>query len=118
MADMGIHALDTARFLLGDPKPVSVYAKIGTYYRDFDVDDTGVIIVEWDNGATSTSKRVGGSRTADSPEAARSYTGPEGFGDGIPNQAGSCQMRQKQKIDLDRVRTSHARIALSAKYVR
>ncbi len=24
MADMGIHALDTARYLLGDPKPVSV----------------------------------------------------------------------------------------------
>ena len=45
MADMGIHALDTARFLLGDPQPVSVYAKIGTYYKDFDVDDTGVIIV-------------------------------------------------------------------------
>ncbi|NWG34216.1 MAG: Gfo/Idh/MocA family oxidoreductase, partial [Chloroflexi bacterium] len=53
MADMGIHALDTARFLLGDPKPVSVYAKIGTYYKDFDVDDTGVVIVEWDNGAVS-----------------------------------------------------------------
>ena len=53
LADMGIHALDTARFLLGDPQPITVYAKIGTYYRDFDVDDTGVIIVEWDNGAIS-----------------------------------------------------------------
>src|SRR6185369_17573952 len=53
LADMGIHALDTARFLLGDPQPISVYAKLGTYYKDYDVDDTGVVIVEWDNGATS-----------------------------------------------------------------
>ena len=45
MADMGIHALDTARYLLGDPQPVSVYAKIGTFYKNFDVDDTGVIVV-------------------------------------------------------------------------
>ncbi|MEO8358040.1 MAG: Gfo/Idh/MocA family oxidoreductase, partial [Chloroflexota bacterium] len=33
LADMGIHALDTARFLLGDPRPVAVYAKIGTHYK-------------------------------------------------------------------------------------
>ncbi len=53
MADMGIHALDTVRFLLGDPNPVSVYAKISTNYGNFDVDDTGVILVNWDNGTTS-----------------------------------------------------------------
>jgi len=45
MADMGIHALDTARFLLGDPQPISVYAVIGTHYKEFDVDDTGMIII-------------------------------------------------------------------------
>src|SRR6185436_1227562 len=33
MADMGVHALDTTRFLLGDPQPAHVYAKIGTYYK-------------------------------------------------------------------------------------
>lgn len=53
MADMGIHALDTARFLLGDPNPVSVYARISTSYGDYDVDDTGIIIVNWDNGTSS-----------------------------------------------------------------
>ena len=51
MADVGIHALDTARFLLGDPQPKSVYARIGTYYTHQDVDDTGILIVNWDNGA-------------------------------------------------------------------
>lgn len=53
MADMGIHAVDTARFLMSDPLPVSVYARIGTYYKEFDVDDTGILMVNWDNGATS-----------------------------------------------------------------
>jgi predicted dehydrogenase len=53
MADVGVHAIDTTRFLIGDPQPGSVYAKIGTYYKNFDVDDTGVLVVEWDNGVTS-----------------------------------------------------------------
>ena len=84
MADMGIHALDTARFLLGDPKPVSVYAKIGTYYKDFDVDDTGVIIVEWDNGATSYIELGWWQPHADGPEAATQLYGTRGFGQLFP----------------------------------
>jgi predicted dehydrogenase len=84
MADMGIHALDTARFILGDPKPISVYAKIGTYYQDFDVDDTGVIIVEWDNGATSTIESGWWQPHADGPEAATQLYGIEGFGELFP----------------------------------
>jgi predicted dehydrogenase len=32
LADIGIHALDNARYLHGDPQPVSVYAHIGTFY--------------------------------------------------------------------------------------
>lgn len=54
LADMGIHALDTTRFLLGDPEPLSVYARMGTYYGDYDVEDTGLLLVNWENGATST----------------------------------------------------------------
>ncbi|MDK1025644.1 MAG: Gfo/Idh/MocA family oxidoreductase [Gammaproteobacteria bacterium] len=86
MADMGIHALDTARFLLGDPKPVSVYAKIGTYYKDFDVDDTGVMIVEWDSGATSYIESGWWQPHADGPEAATQLYGSEGFGELFPTR--------------------------------
>ncbi|MCX6080990.1 MAG: Gfo/Idh/MocA family oxidoreductase [Chloroflexi bacterium] len=84
LADMGIHALDTARFLLGDPKPVSVYAKIGTHYKDFDVDDTGVIIVEWENGATSYVESGWWQPHADGPEAATQLYGTHGFGQLFP----------------------------------
>jgi predicted dehydrogenase len=84
LADMGIHALDTARFLLGDPKPVSVYAKIGTHYKDFDVDDTGVIMVEWDNGVISYIESGWWQPHADGPEAATQLYGTQGFGQLFP----------------------------------
>jgi predicted dehydrogenase len=99
LADMGIHALDTARFLLGDPQPVAVYAKIGTYYKDFDVDDTGVIIVEWDNGATSYFESGWWQPHADGPEAATQLYGTQGFGQVFPTKLEIPNM-QEQKIDV------------------
>jgi len=99
LADMGIHALDTARFLLGDPKPVAVYAKIGTYYKDFDVDDTGVIIVEWDNGATSYLESGWWQPHADGPEAATELYGTQGFGRIFPTRLEIPNV-QEQKIDV------------------
>jgi predicted dehydrogenase len=99
LADMGIHALDTARFLLGDPKPVSVYAKIGTHYKDFNVDDTGVIIVEWDNGATSYIESGWWQPHADGPEAATQLYGTQGFGQLFPTQLELPNIKT-QKLDL------------------
>ena len=99
MADMGIHALDTARFLLGDPKPVSVYAKIGTYYKDFDVDDTGVIIVEWDNSSTSYIESGWWQPHADGPEAATQLYGTEGFGELFPTHL-ELPNKKEEKIDV------------------
>ena len=99
MADMGIHALDTARFLLGDPMPVSVYAKIGTHYKDFDVDDTGVVIVEWDNGATSYIESGWWQTHSDGPEAATQLYGTEGFGQLFPTQLELPNVK-KQKVEL------------------
>ena len=84
MADMGVHALDTTRFLLGDPQPVSVYAKIGTYYKDSDVDDTGVILVNWDNGVTSYIETGWWQPHSDSPEAGAQLYGLKGFGQVFP----------------------------------
>jgi predicted dehydrogenase len=99
LADMGIHALDTARFLLGDPQPVSVYAKIGTHYKDFDVDDTGMIIVEWDNGATSCIESGWWQPHADGPEAATQLYGTTGFGQLFPTQL-ELPNAKTQKVDV------------------
>ena len=99
MADMGIHALDTARFLLDDPKPVSVYAKIGTYYQDFDVDDTGVVIVDWDNSATSYFESGWWQPHADGSQAATQLYGTKGFGQIFPAKLEIPNV-QDQKIDV------------------
>src|SRR5580765_6197005 len=55
LLDMGVHAIDTARYLLGDPAPGRVCATIGTRYaeRRYTVDDDGVVMIAWDNGTNS-----------------------------------------------------------------
>jgi predicted dehydrogenase len=84
MADVGIHAVDTARYLLGDPRPASVYARIGTHYKDYDVDDTGVVIVTWEGGAVSYIESGWWQPHADGAFASTQLYGASGFGQLFP----------------------------------
>lgn len=86
LADMGIHAIDTVRFLLGDPLPVSVYAKIGTHYGTYDVDDTGLLMIEWSNGTDSIIESGWWQPHMDGPEAATKLYGTTGFGQIFPTR--------------------------------
>ena len=84
LADMGIHAIDAARYLLGDPQPASVYAKIGTDYTNYDVDDSGTIWINWDNGAISIVESGWWWPHADGPEASTQLYGTRAFGQLFP----------------------------------
>ena len=86
LADMGIHAIDTARYLLGDPQPVSVYAQISTEYGDYAVDDCGIIWINWDNGASSMVESGWWWPHADGPEASTHVYGAEGFAQIFPTR--------------------------------
>ncbi len=80
LIDMGVHAIDTASYLLGDPEPISVYAKIGTFYGPYDVDDTGVVMIEWAGGTVSLVESGWWHPYMDGPEAATQVFGTEGYG--------------------------------------
>lgn len=53
LIDMGIHAIDTTRFVLGDPQPVRVRASLGTAHGTYAVDDDGIVLIDWSNGVRS-----------------------------------------------------------------
>ncbi len=55
LVDMGVHAIDTARFLLGDPQPGRVCAAVGTRYAEgrYTVDDDAILLIRWSNGTNS-----------------------------------------------------------------
>lgn len=95
MADVGIHALDTARFLLGDPEPESVYARISTNYTEYDVDDTGILIVNWQGGAVSYIESGWWQPHMDGPEAATQLYGSKAFGQLFP----TYRTEDSHKID-------------------
>ena len=86
LADMGIHAIDTARFLLGDPLPISVYARISTDYTDHDVDDSGTIWINWDNDMTSIVESGWWWPHAYGPEACTQVYGKAGYGQIFPTR--------------------------------
>lgn len=101
MADMGIHAVDTTRFLLGDPQPISVYARIGTYYQDFEVDDTGLILINWDNGVVSYIESGWWQPHSDGPEAATQLYGTRGFGQVYPTRLELPDFKDERLVVVD-----------------
>jgi predicted dehydrogenase len=84
LADMGVHAIDTVRYIIGDPKPVKVYAKIGTHYGNFDVDDSGIVMISWDNGTESIIESGWWQPHMDGPEAGTGLFGTKGYGSVFP----------------------------------
>lgn len=84
LADMGVHAIDTARFLLGGPKPVSVYAKVATRFGDYDVEDSASVLISWQNGAYSVIESGWGYPHAEAAEAGTRLYGVTGYASLFP----------------------------------
>lgn len=79
LADMGVHAIDTIRYILGDPKPAKIYARISTRFGEYDVDDTGILIITWDNGVESIIESGWWHPHMDGPEASSGIWGTKGY---------------------------------------
>lgn len=79
LADMGVHAIDTTRYLLGDPEPSQVYAKVQSNLGKTTLDDTAVVMVEWSSGVSSIVESGWWQPHMDGPEASAKLYGTEGF---------------------------------------
>ena len=101
MADMGIHAIDTTRYLLGDPRPLSVYAHIDTCYGEYDVDDTGVLTINWEGGATSYIESGWWQPHSDGACAGTQLYGTGGFGQIYPTYLDLMQLHPTQRQHVD-----------------
>jgi predicted dehydrogenase len=53
LIDMGVHAIDTARYILGEPVVASVYASVGARFAKREVDDYAQIMVKHKDGCVS-----------------------------------------------------------------
>lgn len=84
LADMGVHAIDTTRYLIGDPKPIKVYARIATHFGAYDVDDTATILITWDNDVESIIESGWWHPHMDGPEASSGIFGTKGYASLFP----------------------------------
>jgi predicted dehydrogenase len=84
LIDMGVHAIDTVRYVLGDPSPKEVYARLSTAYGDYDVDDTGLVVITWDTGTVSVIESGWWHAHADGPEASTQFFGTQGYASVFP----------------------------------
>ncbi len=83
--DMAIHAVDTARFLMGEPLPTKVYAHARTRFSSIELEDNATFMVDWDNGAYSTIETAAWQTYAEAPEGAAHVWGTRGYGRAFPS---------------------------------
>ena len=99
LLDMGVHAIDTARFVLGNPSPGRVCATVGTRYAAgrYEVDDDGILLIAWSNGTNSVIESGWWQPHVGGREADTEVYGTKGFGRIWP-AAGTASDDEKDEL--------------------
>ncbi len=86
LADMGIHSIDTLRYVLGGARPLRVFATAGTFFKDITLDDTATLLLEFEGGITALVEAGWYHLFADGLEGYTQVYGTEGYAQVLPAQ--------------------------------
>lgn len=79
LIDMGIHPIDTIRFLLEGASVTRVYADMTTVYGDYEVEDVGVVQMKFSNEALAIVEFGWGNPHKDGVESSVQIFGTKGY---------------------------------------
>ncbi len=86
LADMGIHSIDTLRFVLGGARPIRVSASVGTHFQDIELDDTATVLLEFEGGIAGLIEAGWYHLYADGLEGYTQVFGTEGYARALPSE--------------------------------
>ncbi len=86
LADMGIHSIDTLRYVLGGARPTKVWAVAGTHFEDIELDDTATLMLEFDGGIAGLIEAGWYHLYADGLEGYTQVYGTKGYARALPSE--------------------------------
>jgi predicted dehydrogenase len=86
LADMGIHSIDTLRFVLGGARPVRVSAIVGTHFQNMKMDDTATVLLEFEGGIAGLIEAGWYHLYADGLEGYTQVFGTKGYARALPSE--------------------------------
>jgi predicted dehydrogenase len=86
LADMGIHSLDTLRFVLGNARPKKVFANVGTHFEDIGLDDTATLLLEFEGDIAALVEAGWYHLYADGLEGYTQVYGTKGYARALPSE--------------------------------
>jgi predicted dehydrogenase len=86
LADMGIHSIDTLRFVLGGARPTRVFANAGTRLGGIDLDDTATLLLEFEGGIATLIEAGWYQLYADGLEGYTQVYGTKGYARALPSE--------------------------------
>jgi predicted dehydrogenase len=86
LADMGVHSIDTLRFILGGARPTRVFANMGTHFEQIELEDTATLLLEFEGGIAGLIEAGWYHLYADGLEGYTQVYGTQGYARALPSE--------------------------------
>lgn len=86
LADMGIHSIDTLRYVLGGTRPTKVFATAGAHFREIELEDTATLLLEFEGGIAGLIEAGWYHLYADGLEGYTQVYGTRGYARALPSE--------------------------------